>query len=77
MEVNAKPVKRNPITATFPLVAVKSAEPRLPAMPDKAGSVLNTASVLLFGCRKTAEVAMVAPVVSRSVIVTVVASYSD
>ena len=73
MEVKAEPMNRRPRTATFPVVTVKLAEPRLPTIALNPGRSLSTASVLLFAGRNTLEVPIVAPSLSRRTIDTVVA----
>jgi len=68
MDVNADPSNRNPRTATFPVVTVKVAEPRAPAMAANPGRLRNTDSVLLFASKGTVEVPRMFPAVSRTVI---------
>src|SRR5665213_2462761 len=74
MEVKAWLLKRRPSTATLPVVTLKTAEPRRPAMPAKPGKSRNTNSVLALGPRATLDVPTTLPAVSRAVIVTVVAT---
>lgn len=72
--MNAVPLNRSPSTATVPDVTVKSAAPRLPAIPDKPGRLLRTSAILLFAASETLDPPSVSPFESLTVIETVVAA---
>src|SRR5437870_6083652 len=74
MEVIAGPLKRSPSTAIFPVAAVKSAEPLLPAIGPEPGSSLKKNALLPLAGRETVAFPMFVPVASRTVMETVIAA---
>lgn len=74
IDVNAAPLKRSPSTATVPVVTVKSADPRFPAIPARPGRLLSTTAILLFAGSGTFDVPSIDPLASFTVIATVVAA---
>src|SRR5689334_14161395 len=74
MDVNADAPKRRPNTETFPVETVNSAEPLDPAMPANPRKPRMAFSILLPAARPCVEVPMMFPLLSDTVIVTVVAT---
>src|SRR5205823_196969 len=70
MDVIAAPLKRSPRTATFPMAAVKLAEPRLPDMGPNPGRSLKKNALLPFAGREMLVFPILAPVLSRTTIET-------
>lgn len=61
IEVNVKPLKRRPRTATLPELTVNWADPRLPTTADNPGMLRKKAAILAPAAKGTDDVPITPP----------------